>query len=475
MKKRRLGIRGLRKRWIINSVGPMIVVLILLAILGALGITSFYYSSALSTLETKATAGADYFNTYGMSNYSEYYRSATLYAATFDSADRIELQFIDRYGRIEASTRGLMSGTEPKTNEVAQAILTGKMATFSGKDPQTGEKIMAVSCPLIFNGSVIGVMRYVTATRNLDHQVLLTVLSILGVMLVMCGLLSISSLIFINNVVAPVAEVTEAAKRIAGGSYGIQIANRYSDEMGELVDNINHMSLKISQSEKMQTEFISSVSHELRTPLTAINGWGETLQEEQDPEQLHRGVGIITKEARRLTNMVEELLEFSKMQDGRFTLRVEDVDLQAELEDAIYTYRELFRQEGIELTYDDGDAVYEDLITGDPERIKQVMCNLLDNAAKHGGSGKRIHVSMRRQEDDYVVKIRDFGPGIPQAELPFVKQKFYKGSSKARGSGIGLAVCDEIISRHGGSLQLDNAEGGGTVVTVILPVNLEEI
>ncbi|MBE6970507.1 MAG: HAMP domain-containing histidine kinase [Ruminococcaceae bacterium] len=452
----------------------MIVVLMLLAILGALGITSFYYSSALSTLEAKATAGADYFNTYGMSNYNEYYRSATLYAATFDSADSIELQFINRYGRIEASTRGLMSGTEPRTTEIAQAMLSGKMSSFNGEAPQTGEKILAVSCPLTFNGTVVGVMRYVTATRNLDRQILLTALSILGVMLVMCGLLAISSLIFINNVVAPVAEVTEAAKRIAGGSYGIQIPNHYSDEMGELVDNVNHMSLKISQSEKMQTEFISSVSHELRTPLTAINGWGETLEEEQDPEQLRRGMGIITKEARRLTNMVEELLEFSKMQDGRFTLRVEDMDLQAELEDAIYTYRQLFRQDGIDLTYDDGGEMYENPIIGDPERIKQVLCNLLDNAAKHGGSGKRIHVTMRRKEDDYVVQIRDFGPGIPEAELPFVKQKFYKGSSKARGSGIGLAVCDEILSRHGGALQIDNAEGGGTVVSVILPVKTEE-
>ena len=474
MKTRLLEIRGLRKRWIINSVGPMIVVLMLLAILGALGITSFYYSSTLSTLEAKATAGADYFNTYGMSNYNEYYRSATLYAATFDSADSIELQFINRYGRIEASTRGLMSGTEPRTTEIAQAMLSGKMSSFNGEDPQTGEKILAVSCPLTFNGTVVGVMRYVTATRNLDRQILLTALSILGVMLVMCGLLAISSLIFINNVVAPVAEVTEAAKRIAGGSYGIQIPNHYSDEMGELVDNVNHMSLKISQSEKMQTEFISSVSHELRTPLTAINGWGETLEEEQDPEQLRRGMGIITKEARRLTNMVEELLEFSKMQDGRFTLRVEDMDLQAELEDAIYTYRQLFRQDGIDLTYDDGGEIYENPIIGDPERIKQVLCNLLDNAAKHGGSGKRIHVTMRRKEDDYVVQIRDFGPGIPEAELPFVKQKFYKGSSKARGSGIGLAVCDEILSRHGGALQIDNAEGGGTVVSVILPVKTEE-
>ena len=232
--------------------------------------------------------------------------------------------------------------------------------------------------------------------------------------------------------------------------------------------------MKIGQSEKMQTEFISSVSHELRTPLTAINGWGETLEEESDPEQLRRGIGIITKEARRLTNMVEELLEFSKMQDGRFTLLVEEMDLQAELEDAVYTYRQLFRQEGIELEYEDNGEVYTQPITGDPERIKQVLCNLLDNAAKHGGSGKRISVAMRRADKDYLITIRDYGPGIPEAELPFIKQKFYKGSSKARGSGIGLAVCDEIVERHGGTLTVANAEGGGTLVTVSLPIDFTE-
>ncbi len=147
--------------------------------------------------------------------------------------------------------------------------------------------------------------------------------------------------------------------------------------------------------------------------------------------------------------MVEELLEFSKMEDGRFTLRMEPVDLQAEFEDAIFTYRELFRQEGIELNYDRPD---EDLppIPGDPERLKQVFCNVLDNAAKHGGSGKRIDTSISREGEFVVVRIRDYGPGIPEAELPFIKQKFYKGSSKARGSGIGLAVCDEIVGLHNG-------------------------
>ena len=103
-------------------------------------------------------------------------------------------------------------------------------------------------------------------------------------------------------------------------------------------------------------------------------------------------------------------------------------------------------------------------------RIKQVLCNLLDNAAKHGGSGKRIIVTMRRSPDDYIITIRDFGPGIPEAELPYIKQKFYKGSSKARGSGIGLAVCDEIVGRHGGELTLSNAEGGGCAVEIRLPI-----
>ena len=469
--RQRLRIRGLRKRWILNSVGPVVAVLMMVAVFAAVGITSMYYSSARSALAAKATAGADYFNTYAMGSYSEYYRSATVYAASFEDADTVELQFLNRFGRIEISTSGLKAGTAPGTPEIERAIQNNKMDYYNGEDPQTGEMIIAVTCPLEFNGSVVGVMRYVTATRQLDHQLWLMALMIFGAALLICGLITVSNLLFINSVVAPVAEVTEAAKRISGGSYGIQIPNRYSDEMGELVDNINDMSLRISQSEKMQTEFISSVSHELRTPLTAINGWGETLADEDDPEQLHRGMSIITKEARRLTNMVEELLEFSKMQDGRFTLQVEEMDLQAEVEDAIFTYRELFRQEGISLEYDDGGQIYDRPIIGDPERIKQVLCNLLDNAAKHGGAGRRIETGIYPEAGDVVITIRDFGPGIPPEELPNVKYKFYKGSSTARGSGIGLAVCEEIVSRHNGELTIRNAddERGGCVAEIRLP------
>ncbi len=153
----------------------------------------------------------------------------------------------------------------------------------------------------------------------------------------------------------------EAAKQISGGSYGIQIPNKYDDEMGQLVDNINDMSLKISQSEKMQTEFISSVSHELRTPLTAISGWGETLLADDggDIGQLHGVCRSFSRESCSLTNMVEELLEFSKMEDGRFTLQVEQMDLQAEVEDAIYTYRELSARTASTLEYSHAGRMFE--------------------------------------------------------------------------------------------------------------------
>ena len=475
MARQGLRIRGLRQRWMISSIGPIILILIMVAVLAAVSVVSNYYNGARSTLVAKAKAGADYFNTYSTDSYSDYYRTASLYTATFEDSDRIELQFLNTSGRIVVSSRGMSAGSAPGTSEINHALETKEIATFSGRNPATNEPIIAVSSPLTFNGSVVGVMRYVTATRQLDRQMLLIVLIIAIVLVGVILLIVVSNMIFISNVVEPVAEVTEAAKRISDGSYGIQIPNKYSDEMGELVDNINDMSLKISQGEKMQTEFISSVSHELRTPLTAINGWGETLlaDESGDVRQLRRGLNIILKESRRLTNMVEELLEFSKMEDGRFTLQVEEMDLQAEFEDAIYTYRELFRQDGISLEYEEAGEMYTQPIVGDPERLKQVFCNVLDNAAKHGGSGKRIATSLRLEESEYVIHIRDFGPGIPEAELPFVKQKFYKGSSKARGSGIGLAVCDEIVSRHGGTFEIGNAEGGGTMVTIRLPIHGE--
>ena len=392
------------------------------------------------------------------------------------NSDKLEVEYLDADGQIRFSSSDLTAFRSPGTPDIAEAISMKRTKVWIGADPSTGEHIMAASSPLMIDGEVVGVMRYVTSLNKVDKQIIIIVAIALGIGLGILGMVYFSNLYFIRSIVDPVAGITETAKRIAAGSYGVQIEKRYDDEIGALTDTINDMSLKINQSEKMKNEFISSVSHELRTPLTAINGWAETIMngEVRDAGDVKKGMGIIVSEARRLTNMVEELLEFSRIQDGRFTLSVEPMDIKAELEDSVYTYREFFRREGIELNHFDCDEEFPP-IAGDPERLRQVFCNLLDNAAKHGGSGKRIDTAIARDEDQVVITIRDYGPGIPAEELPHVKYKFYKGSSKARGSGIGLAVCDEIITRHEGTLDIDNAEGGGCIVTIHLPIRAQAV
>ena len=460
-------IRGIRRRWLVNSVA--IVLLILALAVGAFAamLWSYYYSGTADDLTRKATSSANGFRMYTRSDYRA---AAQQTVNSYEDKSRLELQFLDTTGAVLYSGNDLTAGSTPSTPDIQKALNERTASPWRGRDPDTGERILAASSPVIYQGEVVGVIRYVTSLSGIDRQFVFTMTVIAAIALAIFAMVYFSNLYFVRSIVEPLAGITEIARVIADGSYGVQIEKQYDDEIGELTDAINNMSMKIRQAEKTQSEFISSVSHELRTPLTAITGWAETIQngEARSANDIRKGMGIIVSEARRLSNMVEELLEFSRIEDGRFTLAVEPLDLKAELEDAVYTYTEFFRKEGIALDYIDGP---EEMIpiSGDPERLRQVFCNLLDNAAKHGGAGKRIDTSVEKGEGEAIIKVRDYGPGIPENELPLVTQKFYKGSSKARGSGIGLAVCDEIVSRHGGVLEIGNAPGGGCVVTIHLP------
>jgi len=466
-------MKGLRRRWLRGTVIIALSAVVLVVTMFSIIIYSYYFATIRTGLEAKARTATDFFANYVARSYDDYYDSAFRYAETFREADRIEMQFLNSDGSIMISSSAMTSGTSPGSPDVARAIESGRISTWVGRRTATGERIMAASAPMIYaDGEVIGVMRYVTSLRLVDRQVFLNILVVVGVGMVVLAMVFLLNMVFIRFVITPVTQITKMSQRIADGSYGIQINNEYKDEIGDMVESINEMSLKIAQTEKIQTEFISSISHELRTPLTAITGWGETLiyNEELDDDS-KRGVDIILKEARRLTKMVEELLEFTMIEDGRFTLHIAEIDIASELEDAIFTFRELLHQD--ELEFDYHHDLYDTLIIpGDPNRLKQVFLNIFDNALKYGREGKRIDVYIGVIEEQIVIIIRDFGPGVAEDELENLKMKFYKGSnSKERGSGIGLAVCEEIIKYHGGSLELSNAEDGGFIVTIILPIS----
>ena len=284
------------------------------------------------------------------------------------------------------------------------------------------------------------------------------------------GIIFYSNLMFALDMRDPIVALTEFVRRISEGGYGLQATKTCEDEIGELTDAINQVSARICEYEKVQSEFISSVSHELRTPLTAITGWSETmLFDSRITGDSRRGLEIIGREAGRLTNMVNDLLEFTRIQDGRFKLTMETVDIIAEVEDAVLAYSDLLGKENMQVNFHFPEDEIP-LVNGDPERLRQVFLNILDNAAKYAGSGRLIDIGVKHSDDLVAIMFRDYGPGIPEGEISRVKEKFYKGSSHVRGNGIGLAVCDEIITRHGGELLISNAEGGGIIVTVLLPV-----
>lgn len=465
-----LQVGGLRKRWLLNTASVVFALGLVCVMAVTASFSAYYYSNMESDMKSRAKTTTDFFADYIDQSYNEYYQSCITYAQTFEYKDTLELQFISKDGDLVASSYGQWAGESPSTPEIQEAVNQRKPSAFVGKNPSTGERIMAVSCPMIYsNGEVIGVLRYVTSTRKLDVQIVVVALISSMVLLAVLVVVMISSNYYLRSIMNPVAEITEKAKRIANGSYGVQIKTPYRDEIGELADTINEMSNKIAQNEKMQAEFISQLSHELRTPLTVINGWSETLLADENMDaDTRQGLKIISSEAKRLTEMVMELLDFTRMQDGRMTLSVEPTDIRAEFEDTVYMYGSRLAQDGIQLHYIDNDQDIPE-IPCDPKRLRQVFLNILDNAAKHGGEGKRVDASMEYDGDAVVVRIRDYGPGIPEDEIPLVKKKFYKGSSKARGTGIGLAVCDEIVEMHGGTLTLENAPGGGTLVTVRLP------
>ena len=467
---------GLKGRWLVNSLSFVVVILAVIIIFVSVGISSYYYSSIRDNLKNRVHSTVSSIRDNFTSTYDQYLSGIRQYALSYEDKDKVELQFIDTSGRIILSTSELTADSIPSTDDADRALWENTVCSWSGDDPMTGERIMSLSEPIYSaRGELIGAVRMISSLETAEKQITIVILASIAACLLFLILVIASNSYFIRSILIPVTRINEVAKEIAAGQYGVRLHKTYDDEIGQLCDSINNMSDEIAKAERIKNEFISSVSHELRTPLTAIAGWSETLTSmgAQNPEDVMMGLDIIQKESRRLTQMVEELLDFARMESGRMTLNIEIFDLSKELYEAIYMYENLLQSSGMTLHYKKEPDSY--IVSGDKHRMKQVFLNIIDNAAKYSMSGGKIEISLYRQENTIVTCVRDWGNGIPEAELPFVKEKFYKGSSKQRGSGIGLAVTDEIVKMHNGSLDITSRVGSGTAVYIKIPAIDPEI
>jgi signal transduction histidine kinase len=234
------------------------------------------------------------------------------------------------------------------------------------------------------------------------------------------------------------------------------------------------MADELTAAENMKNEFISSVSHELRTPLTAIRGWAETINDmPYDKETMQKGMHVILNETDRLSGMVEELLDFSRIQSGRFTLIQEKLDIVAELSDAVLIFTERAKQEDKKLFYEEPPEIA--VIVGDRNRLRQVFINVIDNALKYSDAGDTVTVDATQDGELFTIRIADTGCGISKQDLPRVKEKFFKANNTRRGSGIGLAVANEIVSMLGGYMDIESELDVGTCVTIRLPLDQVDV
>ncbi len=461
--------KSIAMRWFLNIFLILAVIICAVAVAFSAVFSSFY-SERIQELaddysyEFYALSGA---------NSLTFNDTAISIAGEFKYKDKIEVQVIDNDDNIVVSTTGFQSSNDPMPD-----YYEAKKSGYAVCETTTlgGEAILA-GTTMIYdtNGVPLGAYRWITSLRTLDRMngnftAVMTVAA-----LAILAFSAFSGLFFIKSIVRPIRDVSNIARKIAMGDLESRIEITTNDEIGELCDTINYMASELSQAQNMKNDFISSVSHELRTPLTAIRGWGETAKMSvgTDEELVNRGLDVVLSEADRLSSLVEELLDFSRMESGRMTVVSQPLNISQLLSESVDMYTELSKQQGIELIYTKPTEELE--VLGDTNRLKQVFINIIDNAVKYTENGGQVLIDQTKEEACVRISVKDTGVGIPAQDIDRIKEKFYKANKTVRGSGIGLAVADEIIKQMNGLLFIESTENVGTKVTIVLPIYEEEI
>ncbi len=459
--------KSIAMRWLFKVYLIIALAVIVIAII----LSTLFASLIFNTVQSQAADYAQGFGNLSAADKNSFYDLAINLSDEFEYKNKIEVQIIDSTGRVIVSTTGFQP-PDDMSGEYARALAASSgTALYRGKN-SGGEPIMA-STQIIYDskGEALGAYRWITSLKAAHKNIGITVTTVVVISLLVLGLCALSGLFFLKEIVAKLRDMGNTTRKIAGGDFKARIEVSSNDELGELGETINYMASELETAETMKNDFISSVSHELRTPLTAIRGWGETAKMSlgADEDLVARGLDVVLSEADRLSGLVEDLLDFSRMQSGRMIVNnVQPMDVSHSLLTVSDMYTELAVKQGIELSYT--PPVQSSIVMADPDRLKQVFINVIDNAVKYTEKGGLVLVAQTREEGCVRIVVKDTGVGIPAEDIDRVKEKFFKSNKTVRGSGIGLAVADEIIKQHQGLLFIESTEGVGTTVTIVLPL-----
>ena len=467
---------GITRRWLRGNLLITVLVVLLAEAMFLYSYTRGYYSSVQQIMYRRFSSVTGQLKMYTGDTAQSAAASRSLalrrMVEQFSDKDKYEFMLLDSYGGVIASSSGtgadgiVVQDDFNKAQDAPDGVGVAIYRTASG------ETVMAVCSLVPYAAEDVAAMRLVTSLTLVQAQLKSVFIVSLIVVAAILGFTVASGLYFVRGIVVPLGQVERIAASIARGELDVRlpVTGDERDEVDRLRGTINQMAEGLEETEKMKNEFISSVSHELRTPLTSIRGWVETLRTLDDPadENYRKGLEIINNETGRLYNMVEELLDFSRLQNGRIRMDCRPLDLVAELTDAVLFCEARIQREGLILSYTEPEEMIP--VYADPDRLRQVFINIMDNAIKYSAPGGRITVKLWAGEYKAFVEIIDQGRGIPPEDLENVKTKFYKGSNSVRGSGIGLALVDSIMTALDGTLDIKSTLGRGTVVTLGLPL-----
>ena len=427
---------------------------------------NYYYSTIHGILENQIR-----YSTYMYSSYLSDYRLEDVIIQDKDQFYRNndgQIQILNNSGVVLFdSTASTQLGQKIETSDTLDA-LNGEEGNYIGKDPAVEEKVMTVARPLKSRGEQVGILRISTSLETVDELIMqrFLIYALFGIVLI--GLTIFISYIMAKSIVKPINNLTKVAEKISNGQLDVHAEENDFNEIGVLGKTVNIMTNNIKEKDRIKNDFISSVSHELRTPLTSINGWASTLlYDPRDEELVREGLSIIEGECIRLSDMVEELLDFSRFTSGRVNLRKEETNIT---ELALSIKSQLTpraKSLGIDLVINHEE---EDIFAFvDPNRIKQVLINLVDNALKFTEEEGTVMMNILSGESTVILEVIDTGIGIGQDEINKVTEKFYRGNNSNSHTGLGLSICEEIVKAHHGDMIISSKLNQGTRIKVNIP------
>lgn len=339
-------------------------------------------------------------------------------------------------------------------------------------DPVSGERFLTVGEPIIDAGRYFGSVFVFSSVNGLDQSLFkiqqLLALSSLGAFFLAIGFTVVVSRKLSN----PLIEMEQATRSIAKGDLETRVTIPSKDEVGSLARAINDLAVELQRYRDTRSEFLANVSHELRTPLTYLEGYSKVLKEElyETEEEKHKYLDIIHQETVRLSHLVHDLFELSKMEEGKISLQMEWIDLTELARNAVQKVEPKAEKKGVRLTFSQSGRI--PLVFADGLRMEQVLMNLLDNAIRYTERGS-IRLELLDTGEGIKAVVEDTGVGIPAEELPHIFERFYRvEKSRSRvhgGTGLGLSIVKQLVEIQGGAISVTSKVHHGTRFEITLP------